>query len=161
MREVEDEGLDGLVGKFPDGPAAFAMTGAEDEFLPAGGEGREQGVVVVEVVFEVGVLDENDVAGGVREAGADGVTFAAGPVFEDECDARVGGVGLDDRACAVGRIALDHNDLEGPTGDGFREDGVEGLAYGRGLVVDRDDDGKRAVDDGREGRGQHGCRTEH
>ena len=159
--EVQDEGLEGLVGKFTDGPTALAVTGAEDEFLPAGGEGREQDVVVVEVVFEVGVLDEDDIAGGVGEAGADGVTFAAGTVFEDEFDPRVGVVGLDDGAGAVGRITLDHNNLEGPTRDGFREDGVEGLAYGRGLVVDRDDDGERAVDDGREGRGRHGCRTEH
>ena len=54
-----------------------AVARAEDEGVATGDERFEQRVVVLEIVFEVGILDQNEVAGGGGEAGAHGVAFSA------------------------------------------------------------------------------------
>ena len=84
MREVEDERLQRLIGKLPDGPAAAAVARAEYERLSARRDRLEEDVVVVEIVLEIGVLNEDDLAGRMGETGADRVPLAACPVLEHE-----------------------------------------------------------------------------
>jgi len=54
-------------------------------------------------------LDQNEVAGGAGEGGADGVAFAARFIFEQKGNARVAAVSLNDGAGAVGGITFDKN----------------------------------------------------
>ena len=144
MRGVEQKRVKGLVVELTHREAVpGAVAGAEDKSAFAGGEGREKFLVVVEIVFEVGVLNQNEVAGGAGEGGTDGVAFAAGFIFQKERYAWMAAVGLDDGAGAVGGITFEKNQFDLPAGDGFGDDGVERGAERRSLIENGDDDGER------------------
>ena len=144
MCGVEQKSVEGLVVELTHCEAvAGAVAGTEDERTFAGGEGREEFFVVVKIVFEIGVLDEDKIAGRAGERGADGVALAARFIFEQERDARVAAVSLDDGARAVGGIAFDENEFDLPAGDEFGDDGVQRGTDRRGLIENGYDDRER------------------
>src|SRR4029077_16665682 len=55
---------------------AAEKAGAEDDIRATVEEGLEQFGIDAGVVFKIGILDEEDFAGGFREAAADGGAFA-------------------------------------------------------------------------------------
>jgi len=63
---------------------AAGEAGAEDDVGAAVEDGFEEFGVFVGVVFEVGVLDDDGVAGGGGEAGAEGGAFALVDVVVDD-----------------------------------------------------------------------------
>ena len=84
MAEIHEEAQAMLAGEAPhlqNFPAAVPR--AEHKGAAAADQLFEQGVVVLKVVFEVGVLDEDVITGGGVQAGADGVAFAARLVLEN------------------------------------------------------------------------------
>src|SRR5262249_51174492 len=90
---------------------ALKMARADHEGLTAAHERPQKVVIVVEVVLEIGVLDDDEVTGRVPEALAHGVALAARPVLED--DLHTGSVAelLDLFAGPVGGSAFDDDDL--------------------------------------------------
>src|SRR5882724_2443986 len=66
---------------------AAEETGAEDYIGAAIEDGFEELAVVARIIFEVGVLDEDDVSGDFGEATAEGCTFAL--ILHLEKDAEV------------------------------------------------------------------------
>lgn len=126
--------------------AAAEEAGAVDDIGAAFEDGLEESGVVVGVVFEVGILDEDDIAGGFGEAGVEGGAFALVVVVEGGDDVgEAGGEGGEEVAGAVGGAVIDEDDFALEAGvdaaDGFEEVG-EGLD----LVVDGDDDGELHVE---------------
>ena len=113
--------------------------------MRAGGEREEKFLVVVEGVFEIRVLNEDEFTGGAGKRVADGVAFAARFILEEERNPGLGAVGLDDRAGAIGGVAFDEDELEVPAGDRFGHNGVEGGAERRGFVENGHDHRERAV----------------
>lgn len=103
-------------------------------------DGLEHLDVIVGIVFEVTVLDEDDVAGGFADADADGCAFAE--VLDGMMDGDEAGVAVEDLGGAVGRPIIDDHDFF-IAADGQRgfHDAVEHHRDHVDLVVDRDDDG--------------------
>lgn len=115
---------------------------AEHEIGLPGDEGREEFFVIVQGIFQVGVLNENNVACGSSQTGSDAVPFALRTVFVD--DAKAGAIfeGSDDLARAVGGIALDNDNLQLDAGNAFCGKLVKDEMNRVSLVEDGDDDGK-------------------
>jgi hypothetical protein len=65
-------------------------------------QGRQEAVIIAGIIFEVRVLDQNEVAGGPFEAGPDRLTFSSRTVLMDDENSGTGPVGLDDLPCPVG-----------------------------------------------------------
>ena len=61
--QIEQGRLQWLVGELSDRPPVWVMTRTEHEFLQASRDGRQENFVVGEIIFEIGVLNENDVSG--------------------------------------------------------------------------------------------------
>ena len=59
---------------------------AEDSVGVAFEDGLQQLGIVAGIVFEVGILDKNDFAGGLRQAGADARSLAQVLVVQSELD---------------------------------------------------------------------------
>ena len=90
------------------------------------------------VVLEVGVLDDDDLAGGVPEPGAQRGALALVDLVEDDRQVGVARSHLaEDLAGAVGRAVVDDDDL---LADRDGADPAEDLVDRLLLVVDRDDD---------------------
>jgi hypothetical protein len=115
---------------------------AEHEIGLPGDEGREEFFVIVQGLFQIGVLNENNVASGGCQAGPDTVPFALRTVFVDDVKARAIFEGLDDLARAVGGIALDNDNLQLDAGNAFCGKLVEDEMDRVSLVKDGNDDGK-------------------
>ena len=135
------------------------MTRAEHERGAARAQRLEQALVVVEVVLEVGVLDQDEVAGRVRQAGAHGVALAARAILVDHAHA---GPALDLAhlvARAVGRVALDDDDLDLDAGNLLRQAAARSRRKRAPLVEHRHDDRQslRALT----GRWQPGAAAQH
>ena len=127
---------------------------------------RDQPRVVGRVVFQVGVLDDDDVAGRRRDASACRSTLAAVVRLEDGAVDAVGERAAQQLDAAVGRAVVDHDDLK-PRHGGAADPGDQ-LGDRGGLVEAGDDDRKPvalAVDrqawihEADEGRRQGGRRT--
>ena len=95
--------------------------------------------VVLHGVLEIGVLDQDDAAGRVLEPLAHGGALPPRGVLEDEADPGIGGVPRDDVPRAVGRVALDHDELDLDVGDVDGQDAIDRGANGLHLVVGRHD----------------------
>ena len=115
-------------------------TGAEDDVGLAVDDGFEEARVFVGVVFEVGVLDDDSVAGGSGDAGSERGAFALIDVVVDYFGDERGDLGAEDFAGAVGRAVIDDDDLHRGYGSGADaiDDGADGLR----LVIAGDDDGE-------------------
>jgi hypothetical protein len=119
---------------------------AKDDIGLAEKDGREELRVLVGVVFEVGILDDDDVGMDMLEAGAKGGTFALVDLMGEDADAVVGlGELLHGVPCTVFGAIVDHHELRDlGSGKDFLDDEVK-RAF---LVVDGDDDAKAAGGDG-------------
>ena len=115
-------------------------TGAEDDIGLAVDDGFEEARVFVGVVFEVGVLDDDSVAGGGSDAGAERGTFTLVDVVVDDFGDERGDFGAEDFAGAVGRAVIDDDDFLFRDGGGA--DAIDDGADGFCLVVAGDDDGE-------------------
>jgi len=135
--------------------------GTEDDVGAAVEDGLEQLGIVAGVVFEIGVLDEDDFAGGFGEAAAQGSTLALVLRLKEKTKiaefnrivAIVGGgrgfaAGLasgepfEDLPGAVGGAVIDDKDF---LADGGFDDATKDFVD-RGLfIVDRDDHGELGV----------------
>ncbi len=153
-----------VVPEIVDTLGATEETGAENYIGTAVEDGFEKFAVVARIVFEVGVLDENDVAGEFGEAAAEGCSFAL--ILRLEQDAKVAegdGVGsihggsegfagvlqlkhfFQDLASAVGGAIVYENDfLARLSFDDAAKDFVDGGAF----VVNGNDDGEFGIDEG-------------
>ncbi len=91
MPEVEERGQRRRVVELPDLPDASLrrVPGADDEVPAVGQKRRHEIVVVVDVVLEVGVLEQHDVAGARGEPGPHGVPLAARPLLQNQLHARM------------------------------------------------------------------------
>ena len=112
VRHVHHVSQRALVGELPDlpGPAAHVAR-AQDERGRLREQRLEHDVVVAHVVLAVGVLDEDEVAGRQRDGGAHAVALALRPVLVEHLHARAVLDLLHQLARAVGRVALDDDDL--------------------------------------------------
>src|SRR5207302_8320466 len=72
----------------------------------------EQARVFLRIVFEVGVLDENDVAGGGGETTAQGRALTAVKAVVNDAIGNRFDIAFQDRAAAVGRTVIHHDDLD-------------------------------------------------
>ena len=105
--------------------------------------------IVAGIVFEVGVLDEDDFAGGLRQAGADACALALVLVVQRElhgvraiASQYVLEIGLLQKfAGAVGGEVIDDDDLFAQS-DRLAGDLLEELHHGLPFVEDRNDDGE-------------------
>ncbi len=116
----------------------------------------QQARVVARVVFEVGVLDQQDVAAGGRQAGADGGALAAVARVADH--EGVGPVALpaEGRGGAVGRAVVDDDDLaRDRRAEIDRAHPRQQFGDRPGLVVDRHDHREQAAPAGRVSRVTH------
>jgi hypothetical protein len=110
---------------------------AEHDVGVAGEDGLDEDRILVGVVFEVGILDQRDVAGDGRDRGADGGALAGVLGVEEHADAVVGvavGLGADGAhqvSGAVGRRVVDDDDL---LADGHGAHALDQLADRQALV---------------------------
>ena len=81
---IQGEGVEYLLVKLADEPALAAVPRPEHETVGAGAQGGEQGFIVARIVFQVGILDQNDVAGDVLETMADRMPLAPGPLLQHD-----------------------------------------------------------------------------
>jgi hypothetical protein len=148
---VGDERQDAVPDHVPEEQHAARATDearAEHHIGMAVEDGLDELGVVGRVVLQVRVLDEGDVAGHARDAGAHGRTFTAVLRLQDHLEAvlrrvRRGAPDLvEDLARAVGRAVVDHHDL---LADRHGHDALEQRPHRAYLVVDRDDDGQREL----------------
>jgi hypothetical protein len=142
-----------LMRKAPDLPAVCAeMAAAENEVGAAADDRLEELRIVGDVIFKIGVLDEEYVAGRRADPGADGVPLAVRPRLEDDFDpglpggragrARVSGTKrVHDLPRAVGRAALDDDDFLVHARNALAPHPAEEVGDGRRLVIDGNDDG--------------------
>ena len=133
-------------GEFSDLPAVGPhVPAAEYDGGAAFCDRPDQVRVIADVVFEVGVLNEQDVAGGCREAITDCMSLASGFVLEDQPDTRGALIRVlrhefrDDLARAVGGVALDDDEFLRLL-QRLRPHSLEKRRYRARLVVDGDDD---------------------
>ena len=111
---------------------------AVDDVGDVGCQRLDEVVVLGRVVLEVGVLDEHELGGGEREAGAQRRALALVVVVEHDADTLVGHTD-EQVAGAVGRAIVDDEDL----GDPRRfEHALDERHDGRVLVVAGHDDGE-------------------
>ena len=98
----------------------------------------DQAMVLGGIVFQVGVLDDDDVAGGLGEAGPHGRPFAAVPLVQDDANVFAAVDRRQHVPRAVGAAVVDQDDL---LGDGHLADAADDLDHRGLLVVDRDHHG--------------------
>lgn len=124
---------------------------AKDDIGLAEEDGSKELWILVGVVFEVGILDDDDVGIDMLEAGAKGGTFSLIDLMGEDANAVVGlGKFLHGVPCAVFGAVVHHDELRDlGSGKDFLDDEVK-RAF---LVVNRDDDAKAA---GWNGGGLHG-----
>ena len=115
-------------------------TGAEHDVGLAVDNGFEEARVLVGVVFEVGVLDDDSVAGGGGDAGAECGPFALVDVVVDDFGDERGDRGAEDFAGAVGRAVIHDDDFL--FSDRGGADAIDDGADSFRLVVAGDDDGE-------------------
>ena len=116
-------------------------TRAKDDIGPAGQDGCEQAGILVGIVFEVGILHDDDVAGGGGEAGAERGALALVDLMVNNPGEFAFDLVAQDVAGPVGRTIVHDQDFlpldrRGPDGG---EDGMDGLP----LVEAGNDDGKQ------------------
>ena len=119
---------------------AAREAGAENNVGFAIDDGFEEARVFLRVVFEVGVLDDDGVAGGGRDAAAQGGAFALVDLVVDDFGDEWGNLGAKQVAGAVTRAIVDDDDFLVSHRRGA--DPVYDGANGLGLVVTRYDDGE-------------------
>src|SRR4051812_14966711 len=103
MSAIEHEGGERLIGEYADA-LTRSMAGAEDESAVAARDRRQQRIVVVDAIFQIAVLDQNDVARRARETFPHSVTFAARPILQEENEIRPVAIRTDDLTRTVGGI---------------------------------------------------------
>src|SRR4029453_5979293 len=86
MSQVHDVAHYHLIGEMPHFPAlsVHSVPGPQHERGPSGGQWLEQALVVVEVVFEIGVLNQDEVSRRVRQAASHGVALATRAILIDD-----------------------------------------------------------------------------
>jgi hypothetical protein len=99
----------GELPHFPD--VAPAVPRAEHEGRAPADERFEQAVVIFKVVFQVGILDQQIVAGGGFQSGSHGVAFSARLIFENQFHSRMIFIFQGKFAGAVGRVAFHDDDF--------------------------------------------------
>lgn len=115
---------------------------AEDNIRATREDRHEEFGVLIGVVFEIGVLDDDDVGIDVLESGAQGGSFALVDLVGENADAVVGlGEGLHGLPSAVFGTIIDHHQFRDfGAGEDFFDDDMERLF----LVVNGDDDTEAA-----------------
>ena len=108
----------------------------EDETCLKGLEGREQGLVVGDVVFEIGILYEHEVAVRFGEPCSHGVSFASRSFFKDERDPGVMLITDSKLPGPVVGVAFDDNNLDLNARDCLREQCIHHFWKGLNFVVD-------------------------
>jgi len=144
---IHERGLDPAAGKAADSPAIGSQVAAAQNEGGAPFDNRlQQQRMVADVVFEVGILDQDRIPRGHGHAGTDGVSLARRFGLEDQTNGALrliavtsGEIG-DDGAGAVGRLALYDDDFAARGRNGLRPHALEQLTDGERLVIDRDED---------------------
>ena len=106
----------------------------------AGLERSKEYFVVGDIIFEVGILYQEDITRCVIKTIADRMTFAARDIFKDDFDMGQRFIAQDNRSRAIGGVALDDDNLDLPALDFFSGGRVEGGLGRRLFVKDWDDD---------------------
>ena len=139
MADIADGAERPLIGKDPhSGTSRVARS--EHEGAPVGAHGLEQAVVVRKVVFEIGVLDEHDVAGSRLEAGPNRGPLPARAVLPDHMHVMGGGKLRDGFTRSVSRVALDDDDFLVGSVERLGNELIEDVDDRAPLVIDGDDD---------------------
>jgi hypothetical protein len=125
--DVGAEGEEAVAEGVPEVEDAVAFAageaGAEDDVGDAGGDGFDEAGVLGGVVLEVGVLDDDELALGGGDAGAEGGALALVDGVSEEGDAGGAGVGLKDFVGAVGGVVVDDDEflVDGDSADAIDE----------------------------------------
>ena len=140
VREEGEERVAEAVPVHHHAPGIALEARAEDDVGVAVEDRLDELRILVGVVFEVGVLDDDDVAARLGDAAADGRPLPLVHRLEDVADLRpLLRERRDDVARAVGRAVVDDDDL---LLDRHRPHPAQQLRHRRALVVAGDDDGK-------------------
>ena len=87
------------------------MPRARHEHRLPGYHRRQQSLIIIEVIFQVRILDHHDVSGRGGQAFADGKSLAARTRLKNDFHTLTPCIGFHDLPAAVGRVALDDDHL--------------------------------------------------
>ena len=138
VREQREEAVGELMPEAEHAPRPSEEAGAVDHVGSAVTDRLDQLVVILGIVFEVGVLDHDDVASRFFESSAHGRSLAAVVGLVEDPAVRLGGERGEELAGTVGRRVVDDEDL---LVEPDCPDALQAFLDGRAFVVDRDDDG--------------------
>ncbi len=155
--EVAEGGAEELIAEHVEEAHGFVFHGVDeaDPVDELGEAGADEFVIFGEVFRghgEVGIEDEEDIAGGGGEGFADGAAFSAGQLLED-ADVFVGVVAggfLDGIESIIGGVAFDEDDFGAEAHVGGALDGGEDIT---GFIAGGDDDGAAVMGERGEGLG--------
>ena len=114
---------------------------------------RERSVVVIEIIFQVCVLDHHDVPGRRLQAFGTAWPFPRGRRLQQQLDVRMSLVVSDQLTASVGRIAFDDDDFLAHAGQLLGQQGTHHFVERRSLIVHGHDGSTRPYSGRSGGRG--------
>ena len=162
VRKQREEFVGDIMPEIVDALRTAEKAGAKDYISTAIEDGFEKFVVIARIVFEVSILDEDDVAGNFRKAAAQGRTLSLILRLEKDAEvAEVDGISAVESGCRsfAGVLQLDHffKDLAGAVGRAVVhennlfarfgvDDAAEDFFEGGLFIVNGNDDGEFGID---------------
>src|SRR6185369_17191064 len=142
MADIQSKTEQALIGKLAHLPCFAAMPGTENESFASVDQRFEQCIVILEIVFQVRILNQDEVSSRILKSSPHRMALAARLVFEDDFYSRMPLISSCNLMRSVGRIAFDNNDFDIQIGQLLFQKQLHQRLKRRSFVVSRQDDGE-------------------